>query len=191
MIVSMPSSRLKSPTIGIEPPSPTMTAFLPHSADSAARVLISRGLSKDSSIAGAPPKFPNSTLQSIGKRARTKARKPSRILLWILRADQAERHLRHGLAGDHGLGTLAGIAADDAVDLGGRAGGDLLDQQAASLARRRLEADAAEELLGREIEGGQIGLDVGRQIVDAIVESRKGHATAVVMQRGEEFREHP
>src|SRR5262249_19505919 len=38
MIVSMPSTRLKSPTIGIEPPSPIASAFLPHSAASAARV---------------------------------------------------------------------------------------------------------------------------------------------------------
>src|SRR5262249_17261438 len=36
MIVSMPSTRLKSPTIGIEPPSPMVMAFLPHSAESAA-----------------------------------------------------------------------------------------------------------------------------------------------------------
>src|SRR5882757_4041613 len=43
MIVSMPSSRLKSATMGIEPPSPTVTAFLPHSAASAARALTSAG----------------------------------------------------------------------------------------------------------------------------------------------------
>src|SRR5205823_8368099 len=79
MIVSMPRTRLKSPTIGIEPPSPTVTAFLPHSAVSAARVFASAGLSNGSSIAGAPPKFENSTLASAGSRARTKARKAARI----------------------------------------------------------------------------------------------------------------
>ena len=36
--------------------------------------------------------------------------------LRVLRADQPERDLRRGLAGDHGLGALAGIAADDAVE---------------------------------------------------------------------------
>src|SRR5262245_47109366 len=55
MMVSMPSTRLKSPTIGIEPPSPTVTAVLPHSAFSAARALTSAGLSNGSWIAGARP----------------------------------------------------------------------------------------------------------------------------------------
>src|SRR6185503_20004203 len=66
MIVSIPSTRLKSPTIGIEPPAPTVTAFLPHSAASAARVLVSAGLSNGSWIAPAPVKFLNDTLQSAG-----------------------------------------------------------------------------------------------------------------------------
>src|SRR6266496_963976 len=40
---SMPSTSRKSPTIGIEPPDPMVTAFLPHSAASAARALASAG----------------------------------------------------------------------------------------------------------------------------------------------------
>jgi len=47
-------------------------------------------------------------------------------------------------------------------DLGGRAGGDLLDQHAVLLARRHLEADRTEEILRREIEAGEILLDIGR-----------------------------
>src|SRR6266542_3696763 len=85
MIVSMPSTRLKSATIGIEPPSPTVTAFLPHSAPSAARVLMSVGLSNGSWIGGARPKLANSTLASAGSRLRTNLRKPSRTFLgsWV------------------------------------------------------------------------------------------------------------
>jgi hypothetical protein len=41
----MPSTFLKSPTIGIEPPVPTATALVPHSSVSAARALPSAGLS--------------------------------------------------------------------------------------------------------------------------------------------------
>ena len=64
---------------GIEPPSPIASAFLPHSAASAPRVLASAGLSNGSSIPAAPAKLLNSTLASAGSRARTKARKASRI----------------------------------------------------------------------------------------------------------------
>src|SRR5262245_2223850 len=73
MMVSIPSTRLKSPTIGIEPPSPIAIAFLPHSAASAKRVLANAGLSNGSSIPAAPAKLLNSTLASAGSRARTKA----------------------------------------------------------------------------------------------------------------------
>src|SRR5690606_39225017 len=48
-------------------------------------------------------------------------------LLRVLVADETERYLGGRLAGDHGLRALAGIAADDAVDLGGRTRRDLLD----------------------------------------------------------------
>ena len=72
--------------------------------------------------------------------------------LGVLLADQAERDFRRGLPGDDGLGALAGIAADDAVDLGGRPRGDLLDQHAALLAGRRLQPDRPEEFLRREVE---------------------------------------
>ena len=105
--VSMPSTRLKSPTIGIEPPAPTVTALLAPFVGSAARALTSAGLSNGSWIAGEPPKLANSTLQSTGSRARTKARKRVADLLRVLVADQAERDLGRGLAGDDGLGALA------------------------------------------------------------------------------------
>src|SRR3569833_605238 len=40
-----PSVRLKSPTIGIEPPEPIWTGSLPHSAASAVRAFASAGMS--------------------------------------------------------------------------------------------------------------------------------------------------
>ena len=77
--VSMPSTVLKSPTMGIEPPAPMVTAFLPHSSASAVRALPKAGLSNATSNAGLQPKLPNSTEQSAGTRARTKSRKALRI----------------------------------------------------------------------------------------------------------------
>jgi len=50
-----------------------------HDRNGTARALPSAGLSNDSWSGGASPKFPNSTLQSAGSRALTKARKASRI----------------------------------------------------------------------------------------------------------------
>ena len=111
-------------------------------------------------------------------------------LFRILRADQTEGDLGHRLRGDDGLRPLPGIAADHAVDLGGRAGGDLLDQQAILLARRRLEADLGKKILRREIKALEVGLDVGRQLVDAVIETRNGHATIVVVHGSEDAREH-
>src|ERR1019366_7114084 len=84
---------------------------------------------------------------------------------WVLLADQAERHLGRGMAGDDGLGALSGVAADDAIDLGGRPRGDLLDQQVALLPARRFQPDRPEELLWREIERLEVGLDVTRQFL--------------------------
>ena len=73
------------------------------------------GTSGTPGTVGAPDLFVGDTLfaGSIGgSRARTKARNASRIFSRVLRADQAERHLRRRLARDHGLGALPGIAAD-------------------------------------------------------------------------------
>ena len=93
--------------------------------------------------------------------------------------------------GDHGLGALPGIAADDAVDLGGRTRGDLLDHHPVLFAGRLLQPDLAEKLLGGEAETGKVGLDVRRQFRDAVVEAGNRHATVVVMHRGDDAREHP
>ena len=93
-------------------------------------------------------------------------------------------------AGDHGLGALAGVAADDAVDVAGRARRDLLDQHAVLLARRHLQADLPEEFLRREVERLQVGLDVGRQLRHAVVEARHRDAAVLVVQRRDDARQH-
>ena len=185
---SMPSTLLKSATIGIEPPAPTVTALLaPLLAPAPSRALSSAGLSNESCSGGARPKLANSTLQSAGIRARTKARKASRIFSGSCSPTRRNETLADRLAGDDGLGALAGIAADDAVDLGGRPRGDLLDQHAVLLAGRNLQPDLAEELLGRQVERGEVGLDVGRQFLHAVIEAGNGDAAVVVPHRAEDF----
>ena len=155
---------MKSPTIGIEPPAPIVTAFLPHSSASAGARLVERRIVERQLRAPAKSaKLANSTVQSTGSRALHEGAERLADLLGVLLAHQTERHLRRRLAGDHGLGALAGVAADDAVDLGGRPRGDLLDQHPVLFAGRHLQADLPEELLGGQVEPGQVGLDVGRQ----------------------------
>src|SRR5205823_10577203 len=87
---------------------------------------------------------------------------------------------------DYRLGAFAGIAADQSVDFRRRAGGDLLDQQAVLLARGDLETDAAKKILRGEVEPGEVGLDVGRQLMHAVVEAQNGDAPVVVMERRED-----
>jgi hypothetical protein len=53
---------------------------------------------------------------------------------------------------DHRLGALAGIAADDAIDVASRPRGDLLDQQTAFLAGRNGKPDRLEKGVRRQIE---------------------------------------
>src|SRR6185503_17855609 len=111
--------------------------------------------------------------------------------LRVLFADQSERNLGGRLARDDGLGALAGIAADDAVYLGGRPRGDLLEKKPALLAGRLLEPDLAEKLLGREIERGELGLDVGRQVLDAVIKAGNDDAAVVVPHRAENLGQEP
>src|SRR6266540_1279119 len=54
----------------------------------------------------------------------------------ILSLHQAERNFCGSFRRDHGLRTLAGIAADDNVDVAGRARGHLFDQETVLLAGR-------------------------------------------------------
>src|SRR5262249_237257 len=78
--VSMPSSRLKSATMGIDAPEPINAASLPHSCVRARRAAPNAGIDQASETGGAPAWLMNSALQSAGRRARTKSRNASRIL---------------------------------------------------------------------------------------------------------------
>src|SRR5947209_4864925 len=100
----------------------------------------------------------------------------ARDLFRILLAHQTERYLGPGRGRNYRLGALAGIAADDAVDVAGRAGGDLLDQHAILLAGRSFQADLAQKILRGEIEREKLRTDVGRQLARAVVEARNGDA---------------
>ena len=82
-----------------------------------------------------------------------------------------------------GLRPFAGIAADDAVDLGGRPRRDLLDHHAILLARRDFQSDLAEEFFRRQIEAREIGFDVGRQLANAVVETGDGDRAVRLVQR--------
>jgi len=64
-----------------------------------------------------------------------------RLLTW----NEPEGQLGDGLRWDHGLGAWAAIAANDAVDLGGRPRPKLLEHAESSFARRRAQAHRAEK----------------------------------------------
>jgi hypothetical protein len=84
----------------------------------------------------------------IGRKTRThESVEGGADFLRVLRADQAEGHLRRGLPRYDCLCALPSIAADETVDLRGWAGSDLLDQHAVVLARRYFEADFGEKIL--------------------------------------------
>src|ERR1700742_2338924 len=84
---------------------------------------------------------------------------------WVLPLHQPERDLGGSLRRNHGFRTLAGIAADDAVDVASRARGDLLNQQAVLFAGRDRKADRLEKPLRRQVELRPLCENVGRQIL--------------------------
>ena len=100
---------------------------------------------QSSAIAGALEWSVNSALQSAGQPRGDVVAKGLADLVGVLPLDQAERDLGRGFRRDHRLGALAGIAADDAVDVAGRARRDLLDQQAILLAGRNRKPDRLQE----------------------------------------------
>src|SRR6476660_1441132 len=114
-----------------------------------------------------------STTGVLGKDGLAVARKPrgdvvaERLLdlLRVLAFDQTEGHLGGRFRRDHGFRTLAGIAADDAVDVAGRTRGYLLDQQAILFAGGDREADRLQERLRRQVESLPLRQDIRRQIL--------------------------
>src|SRR5207244_13249612 len=102
--------------------------------------------------------------------------------LRVLAVDQTEGELCGSFRRDHGFRALAGIAADDAVDVAGRTRGYLLDQQAILFAGGNREADWLQERLRREVQVLPLRQNVWRQILHAVVEAGNGDAAIVVEQ---------
>ncbi len=96
--------------------------------------------------------------------------------LGVLVADQPEADLGVRLGRDHRLEAGAGIAAPDAVDLGGRARPEVLEGRVAVLAPGLAQADLAEEGLAEKPSRSHCSLIVGRELVDAVVEAGDGDA---------------
>ena len=71
-------------------------------------------------MAGEPPCGWNSTEQSAGMRCAHESAESLADLGRVLLVDQAERYFRRGFRRDDRLEALAGIAARNAVELGGR-----------------------------------------------------------------------
>src|SRR4029450_6450730 len=107
--------------------------------------------------------------------------------LGVLLADKTERNLRARFARDDGFRAFPRVSANDAVDLGCRPGRYLLDYEAVFFTVRVLEPDRTQELLCRQIECLEIGLDVGWQIFHTIIKTRNGDAALVVPHRTENF----
>src|ERR1700730_13233559 len=98
---SIPRSRLKAPTIGIEPPQPARTGSLPHSACNA--------LPARDKAAGAVG----------GQPILDEVREGFSDFDRIFRSDEPEREFGARLRRKHGFRPFAGIAADDAVEVAG------------------------------------------------------------------------
>src|SRR5579872_268696 len=96
---SMFSSRLKAPTIGIDPPVPIKSAGLPHSPSSARRARRKASLLVATTIAGLEAWPMNSALTSAGKRAFTKLRKLCEILSGFCRPTSRKETFARASAG--------------------------------------------------------------------------------------------
>src|SRR6185312_16445541 len=104
----------------------------------------------------------------------------------VLSLDQAERYLGGGFRRDDGLGALADVTADNAVDVAGRARGNLLDQQTILLAGRNRKPDRLQERLRRKVELLPLRQDVRRQVLHAVIETGDGDVAVLVEQATED-----
>src|SRR4051794_20333589 len=102
--------------------------------------------------------------------------------LGLLAFDEAEGDLGGSLRRDDRFRTLTGVAADNAIDIAGRARGYLLDQQAILFAGGNRKPDRLEKRLRREIEILPLGEDVRRQVLHAVVEAGDGDMAVLVEQ---------
>ena len=107
--------------------------------------------------------------------------------LAYLVVDEAEGDLGCGGAGDDGLGALAGVSAEDAVDLSGRAGPLALGHGEAGLAGAGLgrEADALEGGGVVDVEVLPVAAFLGGEVADAVVEAWDGDVPLLVVELGD------
>ena len=154
------------------------------------RLLQERAVDRQRDRRGLPPCSRNSTVQSAGTCARTKARKAARIFSGSCLSTRRNETLAEAFDGDDRLEALAGIAADDAVDLAvGRA------QTCSSTERPFSPAGidrptSAEELLARRTASrSHCAFTAAGELLDAVVEAGQGDAAVVVVQAGEDLRE--
>ena len=188
---SMPRMRLNWVTIGMEPPIAISTASrAPFLRERPLAPSCTQGLSLGWLTARSPPCERKVALQSAGRRASTKARKLCADRLRILVADQPERYLGRGLGRDDGLRPLADIAADDAVHFRRRPRPDLLQRRVALFAGRDRQPDLVEEGLLVEAKRFPLRLLLGRDLAHAVIEAGDRDAAVLVVQVGEDFRQH-
>ena len=143
-----------------------------------------------SEMAGLPPWPRNSAFTSGGRREVTKARKASSDPLGVLLADEPERDLGAGLGRQHGLGALAGVAADNPVHFAGRPRPQDFERRAVALARRRRQPDLAQERPAVEIELVPLVRELLRNFFDAVIEAGDGDRAGIVVQLAEDLRQH-
>ena len=145
--VSSPSVRLKSPTTGIEPPEPMVTGlaapFVLQARPCACRAPACRRDSCDRARALVLDELD----RAIGRDARAHERLEgvADLLAGPGRRRGGTRPWRCASAAITVLVPSPGVAADDAVDVAGRARLDLLDQHAVRLAGRELRPTCAQE----------------------------------------------
>jgi len=129
MIVSMPRMRLKSPTIRDRAALPDRQRLLaPFGGERGARLGKRRIVETAARSRGSAGEARELDLASAGSRRAHEGVKGRADLLRVLRRRRGGRRPSPSPARGSPSSPLPGIAADYAVDLGGRAGGDLLDQ---------------------------------------------------------------
>ncbi len=109
--------------------------------------------------------------------------------LGVLLADQPEREFGAGLRRQHRLRSLAGIAADDAVDVAGRARPDHLQHRYGPARPPGPRGRRRRETCLVEIEAAPLLRDVLGQFRNAVVETGQRDAAVVVVQVGDDVRE--
>src|SRR3546814_4140236 len=105
----------------------------------------------------------------------------------ILIADKPEGDLGGSLGCDHRLEAFAGVAAPNSVHLAGRPRPGQFEDRAPFFSRRYGQANLAKKFLGALTKCFPACLDVGRRLVDAVIEAFERDAAGLVAKSGEYF----